>query len=341
MTITSGNSSPVAPQLTFTNTNIMLLKVILKKEDLTMRKIISFMICLGMFISLFSTTFAEEISKISGNDEIPSMEITKETKEIKISPKSKDMLPKYVKEAMEENPDYKLLGSEVYQYSLSKTEDGKIEKTLVKTFNLKDDKSINEYNLYRQQLELDKAELDNGEIVPMSFNPPRKNTDIFMGLTTFGFSHPTKPTAYHVQGWWEWDESAFGIYTANWDVVGLNFQGETLGYDYNAQANSIFTGAALTLNKLGSDDHGVAYAHTHQSLSEGAVWGKVISSNSNSSERFEVRFIYEYFDANPSPSSYLSQLTSWIIQLFMPVPPVPAANARFVTTQNLYYGNDL
>ncbi|MEA3317577.1 MAG: hypothetical protein U9R54_06430 [Bacteroidota bacterium] len=164
--------------------------------------------------------------------------------------------------------------------------------------------------------------------------------DVKIGIAAYSFSNSSEPTAYTVQGFWEWDESALGAYSSRYDVIGLNFQGSTIGYYYNCQSNNIHTAGSVNYDLLDYDDNGVAYTQEDFNiLTEGAMWAKVVSPETDTSKSFNVSFIYEYFSGDPDPS-YLDELVEYIVGLAFNIPSPINSNERFDVIDYLMYGNN-
>lgn len=239
--------------------------------------------------------------------------------------------PKPIKDYLEANANAKMVSTVIYHYRLVKNSSGETQKNLVKSFKIVDEETLSEFSNYSSSIQ---PLLETASVKPVD------GQDILVGISTYSYSHPTKPTFYQVQGWWEWQQSSVGVFSAGYDLVGLTFLGETYGYDYYSLANNIWNHNTINLTLKSSNDNGVVYTHpSGSSLSYGAVLGKLTSSNANRQESFKVYFIYEYFESNPSPS-YLSGLISWIIGNFVPDAfPLLSQNQRFDPDATLFYGN--
>lgn len=298
-----------------------------------MRRFISSVLSLLIIISCFSiTTFANNVDEFMNDNMGLSLEINSHAEEIQLTDSTIEKLPKPMNDYIKENPELKLISTNIQHFTLEKNELGQTEKTLIRSFEIRNESDMIEYTDYIKAVE-------SNDIGIMS--QPRIGEEIIVGISCWAFSDPS-PTAYQIQGWWEWKPAALGVFTAGHDVVGLNFQGQTEGSNYNSLANNIWNHLNIQLNLLNSDDNGVAYSHqSSSSLSYGAVLGEVRSDKEIKTDTFEVSFIYEHFESNPNPT-YLEQLVWSIIDAGLPwLPPLPSQNARFPSSQNLYYGNNI
>lgn len=277
-----------------------------------------------VLIFILTVVFVFPVSALDNSDLLQSLTISHRSKPMSITKEEINNLPNQIKLFLEQNKDKQLLDTIIYHYRVEDN-NGEINKELVNTFDIKNYKDFKMFSEYKS--------LDNHPNLS-----PRKGRDLYLGISTYS-SNSSKPTAYQVQGWWEWDGAALGVFHSNWGVIGLTFYGETLGYSYNCYANGVNTGVTLYPELQDSNDNGCAFQHTSETLSEGAVLGKVVSSNSNSNEEFEVSFTYEYFGENPS-QSYLSKLVEFLIGIRFSKPPVPSGNKSFPISKDLYYGNN-
>lgn len=282
------------------------------------KRLMSLILSCILIITFFNPALAQESEN---NDTSHSINLN-EVNSISISKEQINNLPNQIKLFLTENSDTRLLDSIIYHYRVTEN-NGEVSKELVRTFEITDYKDFEEFSIYRES---------------NSWNPPRKGRDIFVGISAYGINS-SYPTAYQIQGWWEWDRGALGVYHSNWDVIGLTFYGYTSGYDYNCYANGVNTGVTLYPVLKDSTDNGVAFQHTSETLSEGTVLAKVDSPYSNSDERFEVKFTYEHFSQNPN-SSYLRDIILNIIGIKVWLPTLPPGDERFDPEIILSYGNN-
>lgn len=283
-----------------------------------MKKNISFFLTFILVLTFVNPipTIADEISIAKGDN-------SDKFNNISIAKNEFDKLPNQVKLYMTTNKDARLLDTTINHYRIEEN-NGEVSQELIRTFNINEYQDFELFRSYRESLEI------NTRI-------PRKGRDLFVGVSAYSIKS-SYPTAYQVQGWWEWDR-VLGVYHSNWDVVGLTFYGETKGSNYSCFANGVYTGVKLYPAVVRTTDNGAVYRHTVETLSEGAVLGRVVSSNSNSNQTFRVKFTYEYFGANPNPS-YLAELVKYLVEFFVPgPPPLPSKNQRFPVEAILRYGS--